>query len=263
MKSKLIALTLLTVFVSVMAVPQVFAQESLLPNGPVKITVNATGTLLPTTELTVDFGSGLDFTPETGELVATASQVVKVNFTDNHAGFQTIIVSTNNPTVLDSQNQVVVRSGLITTAEPTASVPLHWVVFDTQAEAASYAFENSVFPAGFIQEGTNVGGRIDNRVNFYVVDRHQSNFNTADVLGFASVISGVSGTIGSLANAPFDNNTDRTFDDDGNALTPTQNDGLQRSTNDGEVFMKFGADYNGAPAGSYFTNDLTLDLITI
>jgi len=267
MKSKVLALTLLTAFVSVICAPAAFAQSaadypSLLPDGAVEIQVNATGTLGATTELTVDYGSGLNFSPDTGEYVATADQVVTVNFTDNNPGFQVIIVSTENPTVLDPvTNATIVRSGLITPAEETASVPIHWTVFDTQAEAAAYNFETSVFPDGFIQEGTDVSGKIDNRVNFYVVDRNQSDFYTADVLGFAAVISGVTNELGSLASAPYD--ATPTVDDDTDPTTPEQNDGAQRSTIDGEVFMKFGADYNGAPAGTYATTTLTLDLITI
>jgi len=264
MKSKTLALTLVTMLIALTCVPAAFAQDSVLPGGPVVIQVNATGTIDPTTDLTVDAGSGLDFTPGTGALIATADQVVTVNFTDNHAGFQTIIVSTNNPTVVDpGTGLTVVRSGLITdaTGAETASVPLHWVVYDGLTDAQSYLFEDNVFPPGFIQEGTDVSGKIDNRFNFYVVDRHQSDFNTSDVLGFASVVAGVTNEIGSLANAPVD--TAPTVDDDGNPATPSQNDGTQRETNDGEVFMKLGADYHGAPAASYYTNTLTLDLITI
>ena len=265
MKSKGFTLTLLIAFVTAMTVPQAYAQstgESVLDN-PVVIQVNATGTLQATTELNVSFGSGLDFTPDTGEFVSTADQVVTVGFTDNHAGFQSIIVSTNNPVVTDPNGIDVVRSGLITDAEDTASAPLHWVVFDDLADAQAYSFEANVFPDGFIQEGQDVGGKIDNRFNFFVVDRNQTDpaFFSADVLGFASVISGVSATSGSLANAPYD--TDPATDDDGDTTTPAQNDGTQRSTADGEVFMKFGADFNGAPAGSYYTNTLTLDMVTI
>ncbi len=262
MKSKVLALTLLAVFATSFCVPASFAQDSLLPLGPVSITVNATGTLSATTELNVDFGAGLNFTPAAGESVATASQAVQVQFTDNHAGFQSIIVSTNNPTatnsttgadIIDSVTGLpVVRSGLITDEEDAASVPLHWVVFDTQAEAAGYNFEDNVFAAGIMQAGVDVGGKVDNTYNFYVVDRHQSDFNTPDVLGFAAVISGVSGTNGTLASAP--------TDVDGIIGT---NSGVSRQSTDGVVYMKFGADYDGAPAASYYTGTLTLDLITM
>ena len=102
---------------------------------------------------------------------------------------------------------------------------------------------------------------------FYVVDKNQSDFDSAAVIGFASVIYGISGTEATIASSPWD--ISPTVDDDGGAIgidgnpTPSENDGTARSTTDGTVFMKFGADYNGAPAANYYTNTLTLELITI
>jgi hypothetical protein len=275
MKSKVLALTLLTTFVALACVPASYAQSNyspvLDPDGnpyTTVIQVNASGTLAATTIFTVDAGDGLEFTPAAGETAATAEQVVKLNFSDNHAGFQSIIVSTENPTVqitTATGTETLVRAGLITDDQEDTSVPLHWVVFDDAADAEDWEFV--VFPDGFTQydavlkEDVDVSGKIDNRIQFYVVDRNQADFDTEDVLGFTTVIAGVAGTEGTLAKAPWD--IAPTVDDDADADTPSLNDGEPRSTSDGEVFLKFGADYTGAPAASYYTNTLTLDLVTI
>lgn len=282
MRKKVLALTLLTTFVALTCVPASYAtQDNYTPvvdgsGNPYTtvIQVNATGTLNATTVFTIDAGTGLDFTPAAGETVATADQVVKLNFSDNHAGFQSIIVSTENPTVqitTDLGPQTLVRSGLITDDQEDTSVPLHWVVFDELTDAQNWDFV--VFEDGFTQydavldEDVDVSGKIDNRIQFFVVDRNQSDFDTEAVLGFATVVAGVSNQLGTLAKAPWD--TEITVDNDGGAIgtdgnpTPSLNDGSPRSTSDGEVFLKFGADYNGAPAASYYTNTLTLDLVTI
>lgn len=285
MKSRVLALTLLTVFLSVFCAPAFAVAldkpiDSLL-DAPVVIQVNATGKLESNTNLEVDFGNGLSFNPTGGSLVATADQVVTVTFSDNTDGYQSIIVSTENPTVPgtdENGNAIdIVRSGLISTTNPNSasSIPLHWTVFNTFDEANGYYFEQNVFPDGFDQAGEDVSGKIDNRYNFYVVDRNQVDFESvADdgsqpVIGFATVIAGIENGSGTLANAPYDksptvdDDMDGDQDSDDEDKTPSVNDGLPRETDKGQVFMKFGADYNGASAGTYGTSTLTLDLITM
>ena len=247
MKTKLISLTTLLFFAVVICTPVPVHAD---PPSLATATIGASGSLGTVTQLEVNIigGTGLVFTSDGSELAITAPQEVEVLFTDNNPGYQAIIVTTDNrdpaasPRFTGSAD--LTGAGLVNVSDTTAAAPLHWVVFPTQTEADAYTF--TTFPSG------PDAGKIDNTIQFFVVDRSQSDFDTPDVLGFTTVIAGVTGQIGSLANAPWD------------ASGPGSQDPLnQREVSNGTAYMKFAVDYNGQPAGDYSTSTLTLDLATL
>ena len=247
MKTKLISLTTLLFFAVVICTP---ASVHADPPSLAIATIGASGSLGTVTQLDVNIigGTGLVFTSDGTNLAVTAPQEVEILFNDNNQGFQSIIVSTDNRDAaavpLFTGTIDLTGAGLVNEGDTTAAAPLHWVIFPTEAEASAYSF--STFLTGLD------AGKIDNEIQFFVVDRSQSNFDTADVLGFTTVIAGVTGKIGSLANAPWD------------ASGPGSQDPLdQREVSNGTAYMKFAVDYNGQPAGDYSTSTLTLDLATL
>jgi len=192
--------------------------------------------------------------------LVTLPQYVEVNFEDNNAGFQAVVISTDNRAAGATPQfspgfTLATGSGLVGQTEAAdgdtgsgtnpgeliTSAPMQWVVFDDAADAKAYEF---------------VG---DTSIEFFIVDRQQDvaveldidpdtpgtqspeAFNTPGVLGFASVIFGVSGTQANLSGAPIDD----------------------RTTTDGQVFMRAAVDYTGQSAQGYATSTLTLELITI
>jgi len=190
--------------------------------------------------------------------VVTAPEVLQVTFNDNSPNYQSIIVSTDNPTFVDN-GTTVVRAGLMGTSDDTVSVPLHWVVFPTLTEAQSYT-SFSVFPSGTVVEGRNVSGFVDNTNQPYVIDRNQADFDE-EVVGvpnrpqwaYASVLYGVEIGSASLANVP----------DNGGLGTDSNGDLIARSVDNGEAYMRLAADFHGASSQSYGTSTLTLDLVTV
>ncbi|MBU1863796.1 MAG: hypothetical protein KKH94_09060 [Candidatus Omnitrophica bacterium] len=217
--------------------------------------ITATGSLAGSTTLTAtllndtDGVAGLTFT-SAGTLVIAAPETLKVEFSDNTAGYQSMIISTNNSV---SGTGIYTGSGagagLVGGTDSTVNAPLHWTVFATQADAAAYSFT------------TKGDGYVDEVVQYYVADRSEANFDSANALGYASVVSGIADNDGSLANAPYDTATG--VDDDSNPATPSQNDGTQRSVTNGEAYIRFAVDYHGVPAQNYSTNSLTLAVVTI
>jgi len=254
MKVKLISLVMLSLFGVLIGTPTSAYAD---PTSLASTTIQASGSLGGVTSLSVtlldDTGAtGLTFDSTGTVMAVTAPEEVQVDFNDNTAGYQSIIVTTDNTDTGASPKYTGTGTGagLVASSETTAAAPLHWTVCKTQATANAYTF-TTFTAADEIADPLNKEGFVDNRIQFFVVDRSQSTFNTSAVLGFATVIGGVTGQNASLANAPYDN-------------TGTGQDSTkQREVTNGTAYMKFAVDYNGQPASNYSTSTLTLDLVTL
>ena len=245
----------------------VFTPTSVLADPPSLGTasITATGSLgaVSTMSITIlndtDGIPGLTFASNGSDVTVTAPETVEVSFNDNTLGFQSVIVSTDNTTGTPQYTGLGTGSGLVAVNDTTVAAPLHWVIFPTQGEADPYVFTD-------FTSGIDIG-KIDSTIQFFIVDRSDPNFDILDpldpdyVLGFTTVLAGVTGQIASLANAPEDMNP--TVDDDSDPGTPSATDGPQRQVANGLAYMKFAADYNGQPADDYESSTLTLDLVTL
>jgi len=254
MKSKLLSLGALVVFTVMACLPSTALAQTYDPTEIKTITTLASQTLVASGTLTgvstlnvpnkvLTFNS--DGTAD--QLVVTASQVIKVEFNDNTDGYQAIIVSTNNKNtgLYTNTDPLMYGAGLVGETDSTVSAPLHWVVFPTEALATPYAFTK--FTAADQASNSNYKeGYVDNRIQPYVVDQSQPDFNQNGVIGYTSVIYDINLTTAKLADRPVDDGA-----------------GDPRQVTNGEAYMKFAVDYHTVKPQAYSTDTLTLDLVTV
>lgn len=226
-------------------------------------------------------GGALDFTSADGTLLKAASNMLTITFSDSTPLYQAIIISTDNNnkdgvsgiTRLyggDATAQAAgYGSGLIGVTDNTEAAPLHWKVFKQDVDISvpitytdgstgtaviegysSYDFNADRFPSGTIVNSEDVGGRL---VAPYVSDKSNSEFNTDDGLGYATVLAGVAGGNAEMAVwTPSNVNAASKV-----ALTNA------KSITSGTAYLKFLADYTDKSSQAYETQTLKIELVTI
>jgi hypothetical protein len=182
----------------------------------------------------------VEFVSSTAD-VKKSSQIVKMEFDyTNPSGNQVILVSTNNRNNAAGHAYTGTGSGagLVNLTDRSVSAPLHWVIFNTQAEATSYTYASPV----------------DTTKEYYIVDRQQDKanynpplepFDSANVTGYASAVYNINGKKASLSNA---------------GVLPTA---AVRTITNGEAYMAIACNYTSMPPAEYITDTLTLDLATL
>jgi hypothetical protein len=248
---------------TLLAMPQVsFAQYTSLRS----TTIGASGSLTATTTFNVSVvetgNLTFNFGATAGEIVSgnvvQAGKTVQISFNDNSSGYQAVIVSTdntNNTTVANRYTGTGSGAGLVNLSNRQAAAPLHWGVFDNQAASG-----NTYTQADGGSTAYRFGNSIDTATEFFVTDKKEFVDNPATstvneltaILGYATVIGGISNASGTLANSP--------YNDDDPATTNTKEG---RLITDGNAFMRFACNYAGQEAGNYITETLKLELVTI
>jgi hypothetical protein len=254
--SVLLALTILALPQVSYAQYQSLRQQTIGASGSLTATTTFNVAVVETGNLTFNYGA------TAGEIVSgnvvQAGKTVRITFADNSSGYQAVIVSTdntNNTTVANRYTGTGSGAGLVNLSNRQAAAPLHWAVFDDQATSPNEYAQTDLGSTAY-----RFGNAITSATEFFVTDKKEfvDNPATANVdeldaiLGYATVIGGVSNAVGTLANAPYN-------DDD----PATSNNTEGRLINDGDAFMRFACDYNGQEAGNYITESLKLELVTI
>jgi|GEM_PF-2038662 len=197
-------------------------------SGAIAITASgdATGSTL---SVSIMNGTSLTGTYAAGANNLSFSQYLEVKFSCGRAGYQAIIVSTDNSNL--SANPKYTGggsgSGLVLTTNTATNAALHWVVFDTPV-SGGYTFVPGADPNTEPIKTSN---------QFFVADKKESPFPA----GYASFAYDIDAFAGNLANAP----------DSG------------RNTVDGKIYIYLGANLKFMPAGTYKTNMFRVELVTI
>lgn len=220
--------------------------------------IPASGTLSSTTSLSIAIKNVSNDSPATSldcnsptAVVLSIPQYVEVTFNDNSAGYQAIVVSTDNRSATANPRfsplfRKATGAGIVGKTEKATSstgsgavegdlitaAPLLWTVFPAAVDAKAYVFTGSM-----TQEA-------------YVVDRQQSiatemspvpkDFSDPDVLGYASVVAGVAGQTGTLGSFP----------------------SAGRTVDNGKAYLRLAVNYTGMIAQEYATSKLTLEIVT-
>ncbi len=178
--------------------------------------------------------------------IAKASQYLQIDYDSNALGAR-IIIRTDNRNSVVAYSGSGEGSGLVGNTHRDETVPLVWVVFDELASAKTF-----IFTGDTDIDGQKVGSlpganpRLAAEAEGLVVDKANTNFETQNVLDYATIVL-PSGTTGLLGSFP--------TDDDGAGPST----GLRSSTT--PVFLILGADFVNARSQSYSTTTLSLDLI--
>ncbi len=213
--------------------------------------------------------------PATAGGVATSPQYVEIAFASNALGGAVILSTANSSTNANPKFETTTTSnpdtgasgaGLVGTNTAldgnrfTASIL--WTVFDA-TNNGGYAFTGSLGdPAqrsGFIAEGAVLDKAQKKTFNAQgqLIDQL---FDSADALGYASIVTGMfrenGSDKGNISSFPFDSDGVTT---DGNGNGKFNDDGLRAATSPVVVYL--GADFRGKPAQRYATNTLTIELI--
>lgn len=246
--------------------------------GNLPISITAIGTLSFSSDFsaTVVGGSSLDFN-STGSLVKRADEVVKLEFNASDPVYKAIIVSTNNDTLVTTDDGPLALSGLVG-ADKKKNAPLHWAVFPTESEATSHSF--ATFTETVKDEEGNViepKGYVNSKIYPYVVDRGQlgddgtvtgdNGFDTPEVLGYASVLYAIEGEDAKLANTPEAGEGTYSPEED-NPNTPDVDETTlvlpnPRTVDNGTAYVAFVADFHNCTSQEYKAKELTFDLVTI
>ena len=178
--------------------------------------------------------------------VTMSDQYVRIEFDSNALGAR-IIIRSDNQNSNKPFTGIGEGAGLVGNTDSTKNVPLLWAVFPDLASAKGFVFKGDTDPSG-TSKGSLPGSveRGAGEAEGLVVDKRNANFETHDVLNYATVV---------LPNGP-------------NALLgnfPTDEDGAGpktglRSTTS-PVFLVLGADFVNAISQVYSTNTLGFDLI--
>ena len=208
-------------------------------------------------------GQTLDFTAAQADAkVVTSPQYVKIRFSDNHTGFKSVIISTDNRSSSASprfspQFRLATGAGLVGKSEiadantnhgahagdKVTAAPLHWTVFPNTSQANAYTMV------------------ADPTKEFFVIDKQQKKASELDldpqkpgiqpppafedIVGSALVVGGISGQTAFLADAPVN---------DGH--------GNHRTITNGKVIVKLAVNYTDQVGQKYNTNTLTFELIS-
>ncbi|MBN1492742.1 MAG: hypothetical protein JW938_01195 [Candidatus Omnitrophica bacterium] len=248
--------------IAMLALPQATFAASYTPIS--SATIGASGSLQASTTFNVSVveGGSLTFNYQgndeitSGDVVQT-EKTVQVAFDDNSNGYQAVIISTDNGNNNTGRTYTGTGSGagLVNLSNRAAAAPLHWTVFDDRTES-----DNEYAQTDLGSDAYLFGATIETPTEFFVTDKKEFVDNPAttnvdelaNILGYATVIGGVSNQSGTLANAPYN-------DDD--PATSNQTEG--RFITDGNAFMRLACNYNGQEAGNYVTDTLKLELVTI
>jgi hypothetical protein len=251
------------------------------------VTITAEGTLTGVSTLTVRIfnindGStnttGLGLNGGAGAGVVTSPQGLQVNYDDNSVGFQTVAISTNNRDAAASPKYTGpgIGSGMVGKTDTKATVPLAWTVFNDPVNppagatpGTGYSFQAAINSdkGEFFMSDKRQGEAAECRDSVTgafesgaacdaddpIVDWDGDGVKGAKPFdgGFASLVTGIAGKIGSLSDASGFNET-----------TGVRGP-LGRSTTDGEVFMYLCTTYTGAEAQGYKTSTLTVEILTL
>lgn len=201
----------------------------------VEATVTGTNVLNVAVKNTSDdqAAAKITFAGTTG--VATASQYLEVTFNSNAAGAR-IVIRTDNKNSSIPYTGTGEGAGLVGNKDTTTNAPLLWVVFDDVASVRTFVFTGKTDGAWNVsKEGL-------------VVDKANPNYETAAVLGYATVVvpdvGQGSGDKGLMGNFPI------AADAAGN---------LRKCTS--PIYVPIGAGFGSVPAQKYSTSTLALDLI--
>jgi len=231
---KVFALLLAVVFVLGQGVA--FAADY-VPN----ITAGTTAQVIP---VSVNFGGTLTFavtlldvddhTTVTNEINfdTSAPQIVKgdscaqIQFDAYVEGDQSVIIYTDNS---DVYGGTFLCNGAVGTSDNTKVVPFKWAVYNSPQPGGSSLTYECMVECGYVQDLVNTTDPLENQYDYDA--------------GYGTVISGVVGTLGSLAAFP-----PASF---GN-----------RSVDNGYAYLYLAVDYTGANWDNYVTDSLTLAMIT-
>lgn len=260
-----------------------------------------TVTLVSNAPTAPNAGNGnLQFAPVAGipGLLPQGDELVKIQFTANNdtlgTDFKSITILTDNKDVLSAFDpapdpaasaQNFFPAGLVLddpdpTIEGDVSVPLHWAVFPTSAEAIAYNILD--YDHDNDQQNNFAGPRtqdefIDSRVQLFVSDRSGSGNPTSDCdpalpgvqaycQGFATVLIGLNGSTAALANAPKAascTNADPRLCANNDADLPSDPPVVNRMITNGEAYVLVAANFATAPAGTYATNRLFIQMVNL
>ncbi len=224
-------------------------------------------------------GLALQFVPSGADLVPQGDELVKIAFTaDNNSvgtNFKSILVYTDNKgagAVPLSTGDF--PSGLVNASATAVSVPLHWVIFKTTADAIAYTFFNYVHLTDPFAGPRTASEVIDTRIQAFISDKSGSGNPVSDcdtVLpgvqvfcpGFATSIYGLVGTEAEIANFPYNTAcaTPLTPKACSNASAPVGQPTINRKVTNGEAYILLAANFNGASAGTYTTNKFMVEMV--
>jgi len=185
----------------------------------------ADGSVLETSSLTVTIQNGTSLTgTSSGSTTFNFPQYLKVDYYSNQSGYQAVIIFTDNSSAGANPKYTGGGDG--------AGMVL------TTSTAVNVPMHWVVFPTA--QTGGYNFDPIDPANEFFVVDKKRPD-GSAFPAGFASFIFDLQQRLASLAAAPIAN----------------------RTTNSGTVYIYLAANFQGAPTGTYKTNQLNIQLVTL
>ncbi len=182
-----------------------------------------------TLQVNIMNGTAIAGTYVAGKNNLSFAQYLEVKFSCAIDGYQALIISTDN-SVLGANPRYTGTgsgSGLILESSPATNAALHWVVFDSPV-SGGYTFVPGTDPNTEPIKTAN---------QFFVADKKESPFPA----GYASFVYDLTNYAAKLADAPT----------------------ASRQTTDGTVYVYLGANLKFMPAGTYRTNRLKVELVTI
>lgn len=184
--------------------------------------------------------------PNSSSGVNTAAQYARITFDSNAIGAR-VIIRTDNRNSAVPFTGTGEGGGLVGHMDSGKTVPLLWAVFPDLPGAKAFVFKGDTDPSGS-SKGSLPGSveRGAGEAEGFVVDKANPNFETQDVLNYATVVL-PNGTNGLLGNFPTD-------EDGAGAST-----GLRSAAS--PVFLVLGSDFTSVSSQMYSTTTLGLDLV--
>jgi len=190
------------------------------------VSVAGEGTPSETSSMQVQLINGSELTGQTNSGVISYAQYLRVNFSSTLSGFQAVIISTANKEASASPQYTGggSGSGLVSQSNTAQNAALHWVVHETPV-SGGYNF-------------ASCGGEpVCTSNQFFVADKSESPFPA----GYASTLYDINGLSAQLPGAPTGG----------------------RSVSNGQFYIYLGANLTGMADGTYKTNRLRVELVTI